>query len=405
MALNDFAVHFDNAYEDVVQKVLVGKAIANLRFEATLTYGESVERVAYDISKIRVRNVTRGSASTVDTLTDSSSTLTINLEKETCFHLSDGEMKQAGPLNPGTIIGGKLGLKTAADLDARILYETTNAYYNFDMGDLTGTDVNGSPINLHSDSVPQMVTRMPAKLQRNNQVLSNLALVVDSYIAADLAQYLLGKQFDVVNAIFKNGYVDGQVAGAELYVSENLTGEAVFSCSSWLNANTISIGGVIFTAESQSPGTEATYGGFYTGASGTDGLEYLKNLINNPSSSVAGYYSALSEDDIITVVDSLRLSVADSSGSTGSLSVVGTGSGRLSVAETADGRWAQNYIHCYYGKKGSIDVVVQSFKPVDIRQTADRRGNNLFSSYIGGIKTFPDGSKQFLDVWIAAQEL
>jgi hypothetical protein len=86
--------------------------------------------------------------------------------------------------------------------------------------------------------------------------------------------------------------------------------------------------------------------------------------------------------------------------------VVGTGSGRLSVSKTfatgANGTITYNLIHCYFGKKGAIDYVLQDQKEVDMRETPDRRGTNVFTSYLGGIKTFTDGSKKFLDVWIAA---
>ena len=44
MSLTDFKPQFDNAYEEVFQKVLVGKEICNTRFKATLSYGESVEK-------------------------------------------------------------------------------------------------------------------------------------------------------------------------------------------------------------------------------------------------------------------------------------------------------------------------------------------------------------------------
>jgi hypothetical protein len=57
-------------------------------------------------------------------------------------------------------------------------------------------------------------------------------------------------------------------------------------------------------------------------------------------------------------------------------------------------------LNCYYGKKGAIDLVVQDMKEVDIRPTADRRGNNIFSSYLAGIRTFTDGAKKFLNVKI-----
>jgi hypothetical protein len=37
-----------------------------------------------------------------------------------------------------------------------------------------------------------------------------------------------------------------------------------------------------------------------------------------------------------------------------------------------------------------------------MRPTADRRGTNVFTSYLAGVKTFADGAKKFLDVLITA---
>ena len=83
------------------------------------------------------------------------------------------------------------------------------------------------------------------------------------------------------------------------------------------------------------------------------------------------------------------------------LTIVGTGSGRLTLSESAASwSWATNFIHAYFGKRGAIDLVVQDTKSVDMRPTADRRGTNVFTSYLAGIKTFADGAKKFLDVKI-----
>ena len=137
MALTDYKPQFDNAYQEVFNKTLVSKEIMNTRFEAMLKFGASVERVAYDISNVLVRDVTRGAASTIDALTDTSELLTINLEKEAAFHISDGEATQAGPLNPGEVIGKQVGIKVATDLDGKCFAEVVNASYAFDTGDLT----------------------------------------------------------------------------------------------------------------------------------------------------------------------------------------------------------------------------------------------------------------------------
>ena len=92
MALTDYKVAFDNSYQEIFQKTLVAKDIMNMRLEPMLTYGGSVTRVALDLSSAIVRTVSRGSASTIDSITDSAETLTVNLEKEIAFHLSDGEV-------------------------------------------------------------------------------------------------------------------------------------------------------------------------------------------------------------------------------------------------------------------------------------------------------------------------
>ena len=79
MALTDYKAAFDNKYQEIFQKTLVAKDIMNMRLEPTLTYGGSVTRVAIDISGVQVRTVTRGSASTIDSITDTAEALTINL--------------------------------------------------------------------------------------------------------------------------------------------------------------------------------------------------------------------------------------------------------------------------------------------------------------------------------------
>lgn len=402
MSLTDFKPQFDNAYQEIFQKVLVAKKIMNTRFEAVLKYGESVERVAYDISNVRVRSVTRGAASTIDVISDSSELLEINLEKEAVFHISDGEAKQAGPLNPGEVIGGQIAIKVAVDLDGRCFAQIVNANQTFDTGDLTTLASNATPITLNSTTVPQMVTRMPAKLRRtNNQmVTTNMALVVDSYAASDVSQYLLGKNIDLAGSVFKNGYTD-VVSTAEMYVSENLTGQAVLGLATTpTDGDTVTINGVVFTFKTT---LGVTAGNVLIGGSADAARANLAALINTPGTTTAQGV-ALSAADQLVITDTLKL-VATNNDTTNKMTLVGTGSGRLILAETftdATDAWDKNFIHAYFGKKGAIDLVIQDLKEVDMRVTSDRRGTNVFSSYLAGIKTFADGAKKFLDVWIAA---
>jgi len=400
--LTDFKPHFDNAYEDIFQKVLVGKPICNTRFEKDLKYGETIERVAFDISAVRVRDTVRGNASTIDTISDSAELLTINLEKEAVFHISDGEVKQAGPLNPGEVIGGKIAIKVATDLDSRIFAEVLNAYQTFDTGDLTTLVSTDVPITLSSTTVPQMVTRMPAKLKRGaNQVImaNNMALVMDAFAIADFEEYLLGKQFSVVESVFKNGY-SGLISSATVYASENLTGEAVFTDSGTLaDGETVTIGGVVFTYKTTLSSGPAVAGEVVIGADLAASMTNLAAAINAPGTTTATF-TALSSANQLVIEDTLNLT-ATAAATT--VTIVGTGSGRLILSTTGvSSSWSSNFIHSYYGKKGAIDLVIQDMKEVDMRPTDDRRGTNVFTSYLAGLKTFADGAKQFLDVKITA---
>lgn len=374
---------------------MVAKKIANLRFEPVLKYGESLERVAYDISNVRVRDTVRGSASTIDTITDSSELLLINLEKEAVFFISDGEVTQAGPLNPGEVIGGKIAHLVATDFDARVLGEVRNAAYTFDNGDLTTLASSGTPITETTSTVPTMVARMGAKLRRNNQMLTNLCYVTDSYGLAIVQEYLIGKNIDLAGLVFANGYAGTLAPGAEVYVSENLTGEAVLTDSgTFADGETFTINGVTFTMKTA---LTPTAGEIVIGANLAASMTNIAAALNTPQTTTATY-AALTGTNLSTIQ---ALNITATASAT-TVTVVALGSGALTVSETgASTSWSSNFIHAYFGKKGAIDCALQNMKEVDMRETADRRGTNVFSSYLGGIKTFADGAKMFLDVKLA----
>lgn len=396
MGLTQYKIAFDNAYEEVFQKVLVAKkSVANTRFQANLKFGASVERFAYDISGVLVRTVTRGAASTIDVVTDSNELLTINLEKEAVFFISDGEVTQTGPLNPGEVIGGQVAIKVALDLDGRVFDQVTNAYQTFDTGDLTTLASNGTPITLSSTTVPQMVTRMPAKLRRgaNQEIMSNLILVIDSFGASDVAQYLLGKNIDLAGSVFKNGY-SGDISNAQVFVSEKLKSSAVItSTSTYSDGETIVINGVTLTMKTT---LTPAAGEVLIGGTETISNTNIAALLTTPGTTTANGVA-------LSAANQAALGSLTAVGAAHSVTITGVGTGRLVMSETcANASVTSNYIHAYFGKKGAIDLVVQDTSPVDMRPTADRRGTNVFSSYLAGVKTFADGAKKFLDLWIAA---
>lgn len=378
----------------------MAKNIANFRFEPVLKYGASVQRAAYSIDGVIVRDTVRGAASTIDSITDTSELLTINIEKEAAFYISDGEVKQTGPLNPGEVIGGKVAMKVAISFDALLFAEVLNAAYTFDTGDLTTLVSTGTPISESTTTVPQMVSMMPAKLRRNNQALTNLAFVTDSFGAGLMSQYLLGKNIDLAGSVFKNGYT-GDVSGAQVYVSENLTGTATLGmATNPTAADTVVINGVTFTFVSP---IGVTPGNVLIGASADATRANLTALINAPGTTTAQGVALSAANQALLKPSGIAM-VATNNDSTNKMTLVAVGSGALTVSETftdATDAWSLNAIHAYFGRKGAIDAVMQDMSEVDMRETSDRRGTNVFSSYLAGIKTFADGAKQFLDVKLA----
>lgn len=399
--LDDFKRAFDNTYQEFFPKVLIAMAIANTRLLSDLSYGQSVDRVRYDISAVDVQTRVPRTDGTVDLISDERETLTVDQDKMTLFNLSQKEMVQAGPLNPGTVIGGQVATKLATYVDADVLAETRNAFADFDTGSLTTLNANGTPITLNSTTVPLMVSRMPAILRRNNQNLSNLAFVTDSIAISDMFQYLLGKNADFVNALFQNGYVNEQVASAEVYVSENLTGEAVLAMATTPTANdTVVINGVTFTFVV----TPSTAGQVKIGGS-ADAARANLTLAVNGGTITSNEYVELSAADRRTISRTYRIT-ATNDNTANTMTIVGIGAGRMTLTETFTATpdvWSKNFIHSYFGKKGAIDVVVQKEVKMEMLPEPKQPGSrNIASTIIYGIKTFFDGKQKFLDVLISA---
>jgi hypothetical protein len=170
--------------------------------------------------------------------------------------------------------------KLSAALDAHILAETKNAFAVFDTGNLTTNVATGVPITLSSTTVPQMVARTYAKLAANDQAMNDLVWVLDPFAIAEIAQFPIGKEMNNTGTTFKNGY-SGDVFGAKVYSSNNLTGEAtlVYTGNS-VNGKFFTINGVQFTGVTTIGTTAGNY--LVSGSDSTTGITNAAAFINDP---------------------------------------------------------------------------------------------------------------------------
>jgi len=395
--LDIFKVAFATDYQDNYYKRAVGRVVANFRFEKDLKWGVSVDRKILDMSGIRVRDITPNVDRTIASLGDSKETLTIDKIKGADFRLSDHDLLKDGPLGAAQKAADNAAKKLGLYVDGDILYEITNLTYDFDNGDLTTLASTGTGITLSSTTVPQMVARMPAKNSlKNNQDNEGTIVIIDSYAASDIAQYVMGKNIDLAGSTFQNGY-SGTVGSSKVYVSEKLTSEAVLTgTGTFSNGETLVINGVTLTAVSS---IGSTAGNFLIGADLAASLTNVTALINDPATT-SSTQVALSAANQIVFTDDLRLAATATSTT---VTIVGKGSGRLTLSETAaNASWTKNNIHAYYGKPGFTDVVMQEEVDLEDRKEPKQRTTNFLFDRTYGIKSFADGIIRGLDLLIAA---
>lgn len=397
MALTDFKQDYILRYQDILSKKMVGLKIANTRFEPNLKFGDTVVRNVLDLSAVRVRSFSNLSDQTIDPLTDSEETMTINVQVGAVFPIARLEKIQAGPLNPAMFAGQEVAIKVANYLDSVILGETRNAFAAFDTGNLTTAAASGTPITLSGTTVPQMVAQAYAKLFSNNVAMTNLCWVLDPFSVSQIAQFPIGKELSTSDTTFKNGYT-GNIFGAEVYTSNNLTGEAtlVFTGNA-VNNQAVTIGGVTFTGVTTIGSTAGNF--LVSAADSTTAVTNLAGIINAPGTTNANQV-ALSAADQITITDVLGLTATATSATV--LTIVGRGSSRLTLTEAlTNATWATNFVHAYYGMKGAIDVAVQDQPVMEMREEPKQLTTNIFNNVVAAVKTFTDGKQKFLDVKIA----
>jgi hypothetical protein len=413
MSINTFKEQMDASYEEIFLKTIVSKEIANSRFEKSLSYGASVKRSRMFIDGVRVRSITPHTNRTIDQINDTGEILTINNNRGTTFRLMKNEEVQAGPLNPAEYAGMKVAMKTAIFVDADVLAETKNAWAPFDNGDLSTMTSSGTPVDFVKANVEGILSRSQAKLGRNLGGLSgiiNTAWVIDSYGLSELAQYLMAKQTDYSKAIFQNGLINDMKANnAEIYVSEALTCDITLTMATNPTAGqTLTIGNYVLS--------------FVGALTAVQGQILIGATVDATRANVVAFLAMMQTDSPVDTVNfivfkdnnvtnvfnaslfgELRYTGVNNT-ALNQLLITGIGAGRQFIASTVTGLViTSNVIHFYYGKKGSIDLVVQTEVDTEVKEDPYQRAKIIFSDKLYGIKTFADGKNKFLDVKVKVQ--
>lgn len=380
----------------VHEKEVVYRAICNFEEKATLRQGQIVDRPYR--SAMYAQTYTKGTDVTIQDITGTSETLTVDTAKVVPFYVDDLDAIQ----NKWDTVDA-YAEDASNDLyeivDADILAEYANAASDVDDYDFGGTDGNG--VTVATTNILQLFTRAGKKLRAQNIKKKDWFAVISPEVEQVLLEYLGGKESALGDSTGENGHI-GKFMGFQIYVSNNLSFTARLAFGTTPTADdTVTVNGVVFTFKA----TPAAAGEVDIGSDAPTSLDNLVAAINNSNGYAAGAGSATAYFEV-TAANRLLLSNITATDGTTYMNIVHKGGSwqtSTQLAETltaAADIWtaALRIQHNLFGRKNAIDLVIQKEPNVEFRKPPLKLGRNVLPWVLYGKKTFVEGTKMLVDV-------
>lgn len=400
MALSIVKEQFSNSYQTIFSKVTVSMDVCNGELRSSLEYGASVARPRAIIDGVRVRDYVKGSNYTIDPISDEKETLDVNRSKIAVVRIDRTEKVQMKNLTPSEFFGMEIALKVAAYVDGDAL-ALSRGFSTFDAGNIGGTA--GTPIDLDTTGNVEKTLAKAAgtvRAQIKGRQLESLVFVTDSLAVASIEIVLMGKQFDLAESVWKNGFA-GPVRSAQLYVSENLAADADVGFSVNPTAGqTFVISGFTYTFVAA---IGVTPGNVLIGGSAAATRANLVAALNQGAGAGTTYvaWTDAHPDYYASVWADLRLTATDVPGNN-KFTIATVGSGRLAISGTATATINFNQIVSPFMVKGAIDLVVQDKVEGEAIPDPFQMADIVRSFVLYGVKLFKDGIKRGVAVKIKA---
>ena len=347
-------------------------------------YGDVLNRT-YTSMQTYAEPYVRGTAMTIEDLTDTKEALTINKEYALGFYVDEHDDLQ-NMYSAALEYGKKTAEYLSNQVDADVLGEALNAGSTVTVGTLATSNIISTLAGVNQ------------ALAKKNVMSKDKYAVISPEFESILVQYVEGKETVKADQVGMNGYLMSYM-GFDFYVSNQLTSTAVLSQATDFTAgDTITIGGVVFTAQTT---IGSTPGNFLVGSDADTSRAVLAAFINAPATTSANQV-ALTGDDLALV--RARFSAVNDN-ATDTLTVTAKGVGVLDVSETLDDgtdTWtaASQLQHNLFGVKGNPYLIIQRMPKVVERPVQDKMGSNYLNTVLYGVKTFQDNANAMVDVTI-----
>lgn len=381
-------------YETEFHKQNVAKMICNMSYDNELKSGDVLNRVyrSTDPSNPQIDSYTRGAAITLQDITDTAETLTVNRQFAKGFTVDDFDAVQSN-YDIALAYGKDNAIFMSNQLDADVLGQWSAASETVDDADVGGT--SGNSIALSTSNLLSTVSSAKKELRKNNIPANDLFAVISPEFEQVLIEYAAGRDTSGMgDEANRNGFLK-KFYSFDFYVSNQLSDTKVLSIATQVTADdTITVNGVTFKVVA----SPAVAGDVDLGADADATRANLAAAINGGAGAGTAYIevSAANRRKLLNVT-------ATNDNTANTLTLTGNGVGVLTVSETltdaVDGLVAaKSAQHCLFGQKGAIDVITQIKPMIKTVPKTDSFGTNILTGTLYGLKTFADGAPRLINV-------
>jgi hypothetical protein len=370
--------------QEVRYKELVAMKIANVELRALLKNGDVVHKPYR--STVRGQAYTKGTAFTVQDISATDDTLTVNVIRVAPFYLDDVDSIQNSYQTAKEFASDSMD-KLNRFVDGDVLAEYANATSDIDDGDVGGTD--GNTIVLSTSNINKVFTAAARKLDLLNVRQSERFAVISPSVLEIIRQYLAGKDTEFGEKVGMNGFV-GRRFGFDLFLSNNLAYTATWTpADNPSESDTVTIAGVVFTFNADPSGAGSVDIGGTTAVS----IDNLVAAINDAGTAGTTY---------IQLTDASRATLEGcvAADGTTNMTIVFQGGSEVALASLQASEWSAETLHLLMGKKGATNLVMQKAPSVTIKEVPDKLGKNYAPWMLYGLKTFNNDKDLLVDVKI-----
>src|SRR3990167_2874743 len=364
-----------SSMQETFFKESVALGIANTELRADLSVGDTIHK-PYS-SYPRVQTYTKGADITVKDISATDDYLTVDTTKVASFYVDAIDSIQ----NKYDVIREFSG-KAMKQLN-NVLDKAVFSQYSY-----AGTTVSGASIGETAGGIvftaancANVFTAADRALNTENRTSGERFALVSPRMLETIQQYVGGRETGFGDTVSDNGKVANRF-GFGLRLSNNLPFTATLDGATiFVDTETITINGVVFTADADGAAVGAGHFSIQTTAALC--IAQLASAINDDGTPGVDTYIALSAENR-QLIEEAGI-VATISGT----DLLLTGYGDIVVSEACAGSgWSAQTQYALMGQVGAIDLVTQIAPTVEFRDAQLRLGKYVHPYMLYGVKTF-----------------